>query len=122
MRAGLNGKSHRQPDIAPVIWSSAKCATLRTLSPAHLSGAATVRGPEFTAEERAARQICKLLAEGPLARERLTSEWLAIRREMSGPSRPALGGKVWERDLAAAVAQGWLGQKEGMFSTTKAGS
>ena len=79
------------------------------------------RGVELTAEEHAARQICKVLGERPLDAERLRAEWLAVRRETARLRRPALGASDWDTILAAAIARGWVVERDGWVSVTEAG-
>jgi hypothetical protein len=79
------------------------------------------RRVELSAEEHAARQICKLLGAGPLEGERLRAKWIAIRHEMSGRRRPVLPESDWDKVLAAALARGWIAEADGRFSATEAG-
>jgi hypothetical protein len=76
---------------------------------------------ELTVEEHAARQICKLLGAGPLDGDRLRTQWIAIRHEMSGRRRPVLPESDWDKVLADAVARGWIAEQDGRLATTEAG-
>jgi hypothetical protein len=79
------------------------------------------RGVGLTAEEHAARQICKVLGDGRIEAERLRTEWLAIRQETSGQRRQALGENDWDKVLAAALSRGWVTEQDGFISATEAG-
>lgn len=79
------------------------------------------RGPELSAEERAARQICKVVGERSLARDALKVEYSAVLKQTYDQRRPALREEDWGKALASALARGWIVEKDGCFSATEAG-
>ena len=78
-------------------------------------------GFELTAEEHAARQVCKLLGAGSLDAEGLRSRWLAIQQETSARSRSRSGECDWDKVLEAAVSRGWIAERDGQYFATEAG-
>ena len=78
-------------------------------------------GFELTAEEHAARQLCKVLGAGSLDAEGLRSRWLAIQRETSSRSRSGSGERDWDKVLEAAVSRGWIAERDGQYFAMKPG-
>jgi hypothetical protein len=79
------------------------------------------RGFELTAQEHAARQVCKILGAGSLDSEGLRSRWLAIQHETSARSRSASGERDWDKVLKEAVSRGWIAERDGQYFATEAG-
>jgi hypothetical protein len=79
------------------------------------------RRPELTAEEHAARQVCKILGAGSLDAEGLRSRWLAIQQETSARRRSGLGGHDWDKVMEGAVSRGWIAERDGHYFATEAG-
>src|SRR6476659_645259 len=78
-------------------------------------------GVELTAEEHAARQVCKVLAAGSLDAEGLRSRWLTIQQETSARSRSRSGERDWDKVLEAAISRGWLAERDGQYFATEGG-
>jgi len=76
------------------------------------------RGFELTAEEHAARQVCKILAAGSLDAEGLRSRWLAIQQETSARRRSESGERDWDKVLEGAVSRGWVAERDGQYFAT----
>jgi hypothetical protein len=76
---------------------------------------------ELTAEEHAARQVCKILGAGSLDGEGLRSRWLAIQQETSARSRSGVDEHNWNKVLEGAVSRGWIAERDGQFFATEYG-
>jgi hypothetical protein len=78
-------------------------------------------GSELTAEEHAARQLCKVLGTGSLDAEGLRSRWLAIQRETTARSRSGSGERDWDKVLEGAISRGWIVERDGQYFATEVG-
>jgi hypothetical protein len=78
-------------------------------------------GFELSAQEHAARQVCKILGAGSLDSEGLRSRWLTIQQETSARSRSGLGERHWDKVLEGAVSRGWIAERDGQYFATEAG-
>ena len=79
------------------------------------------RGFELTAQQHAARQVCKILGAGSLDSEGLRSRWLAIQHETSARSRPGSDARNWDKVVEEAVSRGWIAERDGQYFVTEAG-